>query len=150
MAEQRRSQQRSKPELVAAYKSVLRGYLDQRPSGARQRIARLLGTHKSFVSQITNPADTTPIPARHLGAILEVCHLSEKERETFLAAYAAAHPRQANSLFREGHPHFKTLHIEVPLVDDAESQDELERLIRDFAYRTGELVAQTVRQRKKR
>lgn len=149
MADQKRSQ-RSDPELVAAYKSVLRSYLDQRPSGARQRIARLLGTHKSFVSQITNPADTTPIPARHLGTILEACHLSETERETFLASYAAAHPRQATSLFHEGQPHFKTLHIEVPLVEDAESQDELERLIREFAYRTGELVARSSRQRKKR
>ena len=39
---------------------------------------------KSFVSQITNPAYTVPIPATDLTTIFEICHLSAAEREQFL------------------------------------------------------------------
>ena len=85
----------SREEAVRAYKRLLQTYLDHRPSGTRQRIAQALGKHKSFVSQITNPAYPAPMPARHLGAILEICHLSPEERSTFLAAYRAAHPIRA-------------------------------------------------------
>jgi len=131
----------SRQERIAAYKRVLRDYLDRRPSGARLRIARMLGTHKSFVSQITNPSDPTPIPARHLGAIFDVCHLSQVERAHFLEAYRAAHPRHAEALNADGELHFKTLHVDVPVLDDPRAQAELEELIRDFARRTGRLLA---------
>jgi len=47
---------------------MLRGYIDRRPAGMRaDRDA--LGKHKSFVSQLTNPIDPMPIPARHLSTI---------------------------------------------------------------------------------
>jgi hypothetical protein len=129
-------------ELVAAYKTILRSYIDMRPSGIRQRLADVLGTHKSFVSLITNPADPTPIPARHLSAIAEVCHLSEREREAFLAAYAAAHPEHSRRLgLLAGEPHpTKIMHIEVPHLAEPSRQHEMEELIRDFAHRLGAML----------
>ncbi len=131
----------SRQARIAAYKRILRDYLDRRPSGARLRIARMLGTHKSFVSQITNPADPTPVPARHLGAIFDVCHLSQAEQARFLEAYRAAHPRHAEAVDAEDEPHFKTLHVDVPVLEDPRAQAELEDLIRDFARRAGRLLA---------
>lgn len=84
----------AEPEHMAVYKTLLRDVLDRRPSGTRQRLATALGTNRSFVSQITNPAYDVPIPAQHLGTIFEVCHLSQAERAAFLAAYRRAHPRR--------------------------------------------------------
>ena len=46
-------------DAVAAYKQILRECIDRRPSGTRQKIALALGKHKSFVSQMTNPAYRT-------------------------------------------------------------------------------------------
>jgi hypothetical protein len=123
----------SRQEQIAAYKQVLRDYLDRRPSGARLRIARALGTH--------NPSDPTPVPARHLNAIFDVCQLSADERARFLAAYRAAHPRHAAGAQPRGELHYKILHVRVPDLDDAQAQTELEQLIQDFARRTGELLA---------
>ena len=37
-----------------------------------------LGKNRSFVSQITNPAYATPIPAQHLETIFEICHFSPR------------------------------------------------------------------------
>jgi nitroreductase len=82
------------PDQVAAYKTVLRDVLDRRPSGTRQRLAAALGTNRSFITQITNPAYDVPIPAQHISTILDVCHLAPIERASFLAAYARAHPRR--------------------------------------------------------
>ncbi|HYZ34066.1 MAG TPA: hypothetical protein VE684_17480 [Crenalkalicoccus sp.] len=79
---------------VARYKALLRDALNLRPSGTRQRLAVALGKNRSFISQITNPAYAVPIPAPHLAAILEICHLAPAEREAFLAAYRAAHPHR--------------------------------------------------------
>jgi hypothetical protein len=62
----------TREEAVRAYKRLLQGYLDRRPSGTRQKIAEALGKHKSFVSQITNPAYSAPVPARHLATIFEI------------------------------------------------------------------------------
>lgn len=132
----------TKQDLIGAYKTILRSFIDQRPSGMRLKIASALGTHKSFVSLITNPTDPTPVPARHVAAIFEACHLSPRERDTFLAAYAAAHPNQIRRLrIEEGHPHFKTLHVEIPVLDDPERQKALEELIRDFSRRVVALLA---------
>ncbi|HMN86419.1 MAG TPA: hypothetical protein PKA74_10575, partial [Bauldia sp.] len=54
---------------VARYKTIFRHVLDTRPSGTRQRLAGALGKNRSFVSQIANPAYSTPIPARHIETI---------------------------------------------------------------------------------
>jgi hypothetical protein len=136
------AQRPSKQELIAAYKAILRAYIDQRPSGMRLRIARVLGTHKSFVSQITNPADPTPLPAKHLNALVEVCHLSPRERETFLAAYGAAHPNQSRGLrLAAGSAgHTRPLHLELPVLDNPARQKALEDLVRDFARRVADLM----------
>ncbi len=128
---------RNKDELVADYKKVLQSYIDLRPSGIRLKIADAIGKHKSFVSQITNPSYLVPVPARHVGAIMDICHFSPEEREAFLAAYRQAHPNQSRKLQpaagkRAGH---HTIHIEVPLFDDTERQHEVEETIRHFARR---------------
>ena len=79
-------------EQVAAYKVILKEYIDRRPSGLRQKLATALGKHKSFISQITGPSYAMPIPVQHLATIFDICHFSPAERKAFLAAYAAAHP----------------------------------------------------------
>ena len=58
-------------EHVAAYKRILQKVLDSRPSGMRQRLAESLGKNRSFISQISNPAYPTPIPAQHIDTIFE-------------------------------------------------------------------------------
>ncbi len=67
-------------EAVAVYKRLLADVIDRRPSGTRQRLAAALGKNRSFISQITNPNYLTPIPARHLDAVFEICHFSAEER----------------------------------------------------------------------
>ena len=85
---------RNPQEAVAAYKRMLAEIIDRRPSGTRQRLAVALAKNRSFVSQITNPAYATPIPASHLGQIFEVCHFSAAERQAFMRLYTEAHPRK--------------------------------------------------------
>ena len=129
----------SRQALVASYKTTLRQLIDQRPSGVRQKIAEVTGTHKSFISQVTNPADATPLPARHIDAIFDVCHLSSEERASFLEQYHAAHPEHAADVHR-AHRHTRTLHVQVPVLDDARRQRALESLIRDTVRRICELI----------
>ncbi|MGL4610317.1 MAG: hypothetical protein ACRCYY_11685 [Trueperaceae bacterium] len=129
----------SKQDLITAYKKILREYLDQRPSGVRQKIAQVLGTHKSFVSLISNPNDQTPIPTRHVEAIMDVCHLSESERANFLLAYNIAHPDQLSTLDKPRH--YKTLHIQVPVLQSPAKQEALELLLQDTVRRLYNLFA---------
>jgi hypothetical protein len=126
--------------LIAAYKSILRDCIDQRPSGLRQKLAQILGTHKSFISQITNPRDPTPIPARHLKTIIKVCHLGPADQAGFLAAYAEAHPRR-KAVQAGSYQHYKTLHIQIPVLPDAAKQEALELFIRDMVRRLCGLMA---------
>src|SRR5687768_5102695 len=79
---------------VAEYKTILQRVLESRPSGTRQRIAAALSKNRSFVTQITSPAYDTPIPAKHVDLVLEICHFAPAEREAFLAAYRRAHPNR--------------------------------------------------------
>jgi hypothetical protein len=128
-------------EAVASYKRILRTYIDRRPSGTRQKIALALGKHKSFVSQITNPAYAAPLPAAHLSAILEICHFSPEERKTFLGAYQAAHPKQrAAALGEPATEKTYDLHIRLPVLEDPRLQKELEATIRQTANRIIALV----------
>lgn len=120
---------------IARYKSLLRDCIDRRPSGLRGRLARALGKHKSFISQITNPIYDVPIPAGDLATIFEVCHLAAEERERFLALYDEAHPKRASRRPRapsEG----REVRIRLPGLADETLERELEALIRDFAART--------------
>jgi hypothetical protein len=126
----------SREEAVRAYKRLLQTYLDRRPSGTRQKIALALGKNKSFVSQITNPAYSAPVPARHLGAILEICHLAPEERGAFLAAYRAAHPIRSQTIALEpAQEGDHVIQIRVPNLGDPRLQRELEETIRHTASR---------------
>ena len=114
---------------IRAYKGVLASVIEQRPSGTRQRLADALGKHRSFVSQIANPAYSTPIPAKHLPVIFSVCHFSPAEREAFVAAYAVAHPGKAPASATR-----RTRHISltVPDLGDEKQNTALDRAIMDF------------------
>ncbi|MCG8691140.1 MAG: hypothetical protein MI806_08015 [Minwuiales bacterium] len=118
---------------VMAYKELLRTYIDRRPSGTRQRIATALGTHKSFVSQITNPAYRVPLPAQHVAAIFRICHFSPEEKAAFLEAYRAAHPNQAETLDGDRIAGARVLEIEVPPFADPERQRQVADAIREMA-----------------
>jgi hypothetical protein len=120
----------SRAEAIAVYKAILRDVLDRRPSGTRQRLAQALGKARSFISQITSPAYSIAIPAQHLAPIFEICHFSAAERESFLEAYRAAHPRSTVTL--EPRARLRPVHLLVPdLGSDAANQD-LDRLIHDY------------------
>lgn len=123
----------SPEDAIRAYKGILSAVLDQRPSGTRQRLADALGKHRSFVTQITSQAYSTPIPARHLPLIFSVCHFSPGERDAFLLAYRTAHPGKAPvaSDFR------KTRHISliVPDLGDVRQNAALDRAINEFINR---------------
>ncbi len=126
----------SREDAVRAYKRLLQTYLDHRPSGTRQKIALALGKNKSFVTQITNPAYSAPVPARHLGTILEICHLAPEERSTFLAAYRAAHPIRSRTIALEpAQEGDHVIQIRVPNLGDPRLQRELEETIRHTASR---------------
>lgn len=121
----------ARQDLVAEYKRVLTGVLDNRPSGTRQHLAQALGKHRSFVSQITNPAYATPIPVDHLNTIFSVCHFSAAERAAFLDLYRQAHPRRHLPM---GEQHrTRTVVVTLPDLDDAELNLKMDHLIADFA-----------------
>ena len=126
-------------ERIAAYKTTLRRFIDQRPSGIRRKIAEVTGTHKSFISQITNPSDATPLPARHIDSIFAVCHLSPEEKQAFLKEYHSAHPGHAG-IRNAPRRHTRTLQVQVPVLRDERKQKALESLIRDTVRRLCELV----------
>jgi hypothetical protein len=138
MADDARSGRAAAPareDLVAAYKRLLQVYLDRRPSGMRLKIAKAIGKHRSFVSQITNPAYSIPIPARHLETIFRICHFSPEERKSFLAAYAAAHPSQhadAKPAPRRAGGKRK-IEIELPATGDPVFDAAVEDIIRQFS-----------------
>jgi hypothetical protein len=121
--------------LVAAYKRLLQEYIDRRPSGLRLKIAKAIGKHRSFVSQITNPAYPIPVPGRHLETIFRICHLAPEEKQAFMAAYEAAHPRHPLAERRSPRRsrEVRTIEIELPMVEDPELERELEELMRQIA-----------------
>lgn len=125
----------TKEELVAGYKKILQEYVNRRPSGTRMKIAKALDKNKSFVSQITNPAYTIPVPVPHLNAIFDICRFSVKERETFLKAYTEAHPNYQYRVETLQPPHSgpRKLVLEIPNLDDPKKQRQAEEMITNFA-----------------
>lgn len=123
----------SPEDAIRAYKDILSAILDQRPSGTRQRLADALGKHRSFVTQITSPAYSTPIPARHLPLIFSVCHFSAAERDAFLAAYRIAHPGKAPVV--AGLPKTRHISLTVPDLGDDRQNAALDRAINEFIHR---------------
>jgi len=118
---------------IREYKSVLSTVIEQRPSGTRQRLADALGKHRSFVTQITSPTYSTPIPSKHLQAIFSVCHFSPQERDAFVAAYRVAHPGKASmdgELRRTRH-----VALTVPDMGDSKQNAALDRAINEFIHR---------------
>jgi hypothetical protein len=127
-------------EPIAEYKALLRLYLDRRPSGTRQKLAEAFGTHKSFISQITNPTYRVPLPAQHIPALFRVCHLSPDEQRRFMEIYARAHPGQYGAIEELASLEADVLRIPLPHFADPERRHEVEQLIRDFAERVIALV----------
>ncbi len=131
-------------EKIARYKTLLRGVIDRRPSGLRGRLAMALGKHKSFVSQITNPFYTVPIPAVDLPTIFEICHLAPAEREQFLGLYREAHPERMQRPPRAANaPH--ELRIALPQFQTEATARDVEAMILDFAARTIRLAQRAER-----
>ena len=137
-----RSRAPGREELVAAYKRLLQEYIDRRPSGLRLKIAKAIGKHRSFVSQITNPVYPIPVPARHLEAIFRICHLAPEERQAFMAAYDAAHPchpregRRAPRKARER----RVIEIDLPVLGDPALEREMEDFLRHMARQLEKLA----------
>lgn len=125
-------------EAVARYKTILQRVMDNRPSGTRQRLAGALGKNRSFVSQITNPAYATPIPARHIETIFEICHFSPDDRQAFLDAYGAAHPRRSQAA--KGHRGIRPHTVYLPDLGDEEKNNELARMVGDYVQRLTRLI----------
>ena len=120
-------------EAIRAYKSILSHVIDQRPSGMRQRLADALGKHRSFVTQITSPAYSTPIPSKHLPLIFSVCHFGAQERDQFLAAYSQAHPGKVQ--LAEAGRRVRHLSLTVPDLGDDKQNAALDRAINEFIHR---------------
>jgi hypothetical protein len=120
-------------EAIRTYKSILSHVIDQRPSGTRQRLADALGKHRSFVTQITSPAYSTPIPSKHLPLIFSVCHFGVQERDQFLGAYQAAHPGKVP--LAEAGRRIRHLSLTVPDLGDDKQNAALDRAINEFIHR---------------
>jgi hypothetical protein len=115
---------------VADYKTILQLVLDNRPSGTRQRLAMALGKNRSFISQISNPSYSVPIPQRHLETIFEICHFPPEEKRRFLSAYQRAHPGRLPPV-REGR-RMRTHAILLPDLGNEERNRQLEMLVSEF------------------
>ncbi len=122
-------------EAIAEYKALLRHYIDRRPSGTRQKLAEAFGTHKSFISQVTNPNYRVPLPAQHIPALFRVCHLNAEEQRAFLEVYARAHPGQYGAIEELASFEEDVLRIPLPEFADPEQRKRVEQLIKGFAER---------------
>jgi hypothetical protein len=128
----------AKAEALAAYKMILRNVLDARPSGTRQRLASALGKNRSFVTQMANAASLVPVPAQHLATIFELCRFSQVQREAFLAAYHAAHPRR---LLREIVPaHMRAVTLRVPDLGETRKNRMLDNLLFEIAKNVAQML----------
>ena len=123
---------------VAAYKSVLKRIVDNRPSGTRHRLAMSLGKNRSFISQIASPSYSVPIPAEHLDTIFEVCHFTSSEKSEFLAAYAQAHPMRLAPRKPSGSS--RTLTLTLPDLGDAQRNRLLDETVVEVVRRLARLA----------
>ena len=123
---------------VETYKTILRNVLNQRPSGTRQRLATVLGKNRSFVTQISNPAYSVPIPAPHLEIIFEICRFSPAEKSSFLDAFTRAHPNRHIQV-RSGSS-LRSLRLEVFNFGNAEKNREFDEMVREMARRLSRLM----------
>jgi hypothetical protein len=133
-------------DAVAAYKRMLAAIIDRRPSGTRQRLAAALAKNRSFVSQITNPAYPTPIPASHLAQVFEVCHFSAAERQEFTRLYARAHPKK---MLAEN-PARPAGVVELPDLGDEARNRKLHGLVSAFVRDVARLIEEEREKGKRR
>jgi len=140
---ERATDRATKIDAVGAYKHILSSVLDRRPSGTRQRLAAALGKNRSFVTQITNPSYPVPVPAQHLSVVFEICHFSPAERQAFLDAYHAAHPRRLVTVAHG--PATRRIAVDVPDLGTAKQNRALEDLIEEMARRLAQIVRGTSR-----
>jgi hypothetical protein len=127
-------------DAIIAYKTVLSGIIDNRPSGTRQRLATALGKHRSFVTQVTSPAYATPLPARHLETIFRVCHFSPAEQQHFLKAYQLAHPGKLPDV--RGGEKVRQLSLTVPDFGNAKKNRRFDEAVADFIQKIADLSAE--------
>jgi len=123
---------------VADYKRILQQVLENRPAGTRLRLAEALGKNRSFISQITNPNYSVPIPAAHLEGIFATCHFLSEEKERFLAAYHRAHPHRVPGVAAEGR--WREIVLRLPNLRDRDRNRQLEELVKDMVQRIVRLV----------
>lgn len=126
-------------QAVSEYKSILKAIIDRRPSGLRGRLAEAMGKNRSFISQITNPAYDTPVPARHLDTIFRIGHVSGEERQVFLAAYQRAHPERLQATQQSGAR--RRITIELPDLGDEAMNRKLDKQVQDLAALLGQAFA---------
>ncbi|MDV7341759.1 hypothetical protein RYZ26_19315 [Terasakiella sp. A23] len=127
---------------IADYKTLIKSYLELRPSGTRIKLAEAFGTHKSFISQVCNPAYNVPLPSQHIPALFRVLHLSDGEKAAFMEAYQKAHPEQLDDI-EELPKNGKVVQIEIPKDLSVPVQQELEKMITEFAERAIALARHT-------
>lgn len=124
-------------DAIIAYKTVLSGIIDNRPSGTRQRLATALGKHRSFVTQVTSPTYATPLPARHLETIFRVCHFSPAEQERFLDVYQLAHPGKLPELRGDG---TRQLTLTVPDLGNEKKNRRFDEAVAEFIQKIASLT----------
>jgi hypothetical protein len=128
----------AKAANIETYKTILRDVLDQRPSGTRQRLATALGKNRSFISQMSNPAYSSPIPAPHLEIIFEICHFPPSDKRAFLDAFGRAHPIGSRQI--RGSPSLRSLKLEVYDFGDEKKNRAFDELVRDTTRRLARIV----------
>lgn len=126
---------------VIEYKTILRDVINQRPSGTRQRLSETLNKNRSFISQITNPAYSTPIPAKHLDIIFQVCVFSAPEKERFLEYYNKAHP--GRTLEMEKEPPIRKLTLNLPQYDDEALNKQVDKMVHQYLEHIVKLIDRT-------
>jgi hypothetical protein len=124
-------------DSIIAYKTILAAIIDNRPSGTRQRLALALGKHRSFVTQVTSPTYSTPLPARHLATIFRVCHFSPAEQDKFLAAYQIAHPGKLPDTGSS--EKVRSLSLMVPDLGNDKKNRQFDEAVADFIQKIAAL-----------
>ena len=124
---------------VADYKRTLQRVLENRPSGTRLSLAAALGKNRSFISQITNPSYSVPIPARHIESIFDICHFLANEKAQFLEAYGRAHPQRAPDS-SSAEQRWRELELRVPDLHDGAMNRQLDDLLKEMVQRIARLL----------
>ena len=118
--------QDSKLPAIRTYKTLLRAAVERCPAGTKQKIAKELGTSRSFVSQIFNPAYSVPVPAKHLNTLIKLCALTQSEETAFRSAHLLAHPPPASD---GGRRKQNEICIPLPKFENADQRRAVEQAI---------------------